>query len=231
MASLSEERYQQLLEYLRGSRIGSPVYPLGFSANDKRSQGACLYNIIPLALAIRRAACVASHTAHVQACLSMVAEKGIPALRQYGARLPRARRVPVAHLPRARRPPAARPSPACRAPVARLSRAGACRAPAAHLSRAGARRPPVARRRLPRACRPPAARPSPACRAPVARLSRARRPPVPRASLACRARVARLSRACRPPAARSSRACRATGARQGPDRYQTFNIIIIIYYY
>ena len=61
MASLSEERYQQLLEYLRGSRIGSPVYPLGFSANDKRSQGACLYNIIPLALAIRRAACVASH--------------------------------------------------------------------------------------------------------------------------------------------------------------------------
>ena len=36
MASLTEERYQQLLEYMRGSRIGSPVYPLGFSANDKR---------------------------------------------------------------------------------------------------------------------------------------------------------------------------------------------------
>ena len=68
MASLSEERYQQLLEYLRGSRIGSPVYPLGFSANDKRGLrmarargddviqigvglglglGPYLYNIIP----------------------------------------------------------------------------------------------------------------------------------------------------------------------------------------
>ena len=29
-----------------------------------------LYNIIPLALAIRRATCVASHTAHAEACLS-----------------------------------------------------------------------------------------------------------------------------------------------------------------
>ena len=46
-----------------------------------------------------------------------------------------------------------------------------------------------------RACRPPAARPSPACLRP---------------SPAC----LRLSPACR--------------ARQGPDRYQTFNIIIII---
>ena len=36
MAALTEERYQQLLEYLRGSRIGSAVYPSGFSANDKR---------------------------------------------------------------------------------------------------------------------------------------------------------------------------------------------------
>ena len=67
-----------------------------------------------------------------------------------------------------------------------------------------------------RACRAPVARLSRAgaCRAPVARLPRARRPPVARPSPACRARVARLSR-----------------ARQGPDRYQTFNIIIIIYYY
>ena len=99
---------------------------------------------------------------------SMVAEKGIPALHQCGAR----------------------PSPACRAPVARQSRAGACRAPVARLSRA--RRPPVARpsracrapvTRLSRARRPPVARASPACRACVARL-----PP------ACRALVARLSR-------------------------------------
>ena len=125
---------------------------------------------------------------------TMVAEKGIPALRQYGARPSPACRAPA---------PAARLSPACRAPVARLSRVR----------------------------RPPAARPSPACRAPVARPSPARRPPVARPSPARRARVARPSRACRPPAARSSRACRATGARQGPDRYQTFNIIIIIYYY
>ena len=34
--------------------------------------GPYLYNIIPLALAIRRAACVASHTAHAEACLSVV---------------------------------------------------------------------------------------------------------------------------------------------------------------
>ena len=138
----------------------------------------------------------------------MVAEKGIPALRQYGAR-----------LPRARRPPAVRPSPACRAPVARLHPSPACRAPVARLSRA--RRPPVARPSP--ACRAP-------CRAPVARLSRARRPPVARPSPAYRVPVARLSRARRPPVARPSPACRAraTGARQGPDRHQTFNIIIII---
>ena len=36
MASLTEERYKQLVEYLRGSRIGSPVYPPEFHANDKR---------------------------------------------------------------------------------------------------------------------------------------------------------------------------------------------------
>ena len=36
MAALTEKRYQQLLEYLRGARIGSPVYPFGFSANYKR---------------------------------------------------------------------------------------------------------------------------------------------------------------------------------------------------
>ena len=28
--------YQQLLEYLRGSRIGSPVYPPEYNTNDKR---------------------------------------------------------------------------------------------------------------------------------------------------------------------------------------------------
>ena len=36
MASVPDERYTQLVEYLRGSNIGSPVYPTGFSANDKR---------------------------------------------------------------------------------------------------------------------------------------------------------------------------------------------------
>ena len=36
MASVTDERYTQLVEYLRGSKIGSPVYPTGFSANDKR---------------------------------------------------------------------------------------------------------------------------------------------------------------------------------------------------
>ena len=36
MASLTEERYRQLVEYLRGSRVGSPVYPSGFNANDMR---------------------------------------------------------------------------------------------------------------------------------------------------------------------------------------------------
>jgi hypothetical protein len=35
MASLTEERYQQLVEYLRGSRISSPVYPPEFNANNK----------------------------------------------------------------------------------------------------------------------------------------------------------------------------------------------------
>ena len=53
--------------------------------------------------------------------------------------------------------------------------------------------------------------PPSASTAPVARLSRACRPPVARPSSASRAPVARLPRARR-----------ATGARQGPDRYQTF---------
>ena len=38
MTALTQERYQQLLEYLRGLRISSPVYHSGFSANDKRGQ-------------------------------------------------------------------------------------------------------------------------------------------------------------------------------------------------
>ena len=92
---------------------------------------------------------VAPRRGAVLATICMVAEKGIPALRQYGVRLPRARRPPAARLP-----------PVCRAPVAHLSCAGACRAPVA---------------RLPCARRPPVARPSPACRALVARLSRDRR--------------------------------------------------------
>ena len=45
--------------------------------------------------------------------LAMVAEKGIPAHRQYGARLPPARRAPIARLSRA-----------CRALVARHARQG-----------------------------------------------------------------------------------------------------------
>ena len=105
-----------------------------------------------------------------------------------------------------------RPPPVRRAPVARLS--PACR--------------------LPRARRPPVARPSSARLSPVARLSRARRPPVARPSPACRAPVARLSPACRAfraPVARLSRARRPPVARQGPDRCQTFNIIIIILKY
>ena len=37
MACLTEERYKDIVEYLRGSRIGSPVYPSKFNANNKRA--------------------------------------------------------------------------------------------------------------------------------------------------------------------------------------------------
>ena len=43
--------------------------------------------------------------------------------REGHSRPPPVRHAPVARLPRARRPPVARPSPACPAPVARLPRA------------------------------------------------------------------------------------------------------------
>ena len=52
MASLTEERYQQLVEYLRGSRISSPVYPPEFNANNKcglRQQAATFgWDTVPL---------------------------------------------------------------------------------------------------------------------------------------------------------------------------------------
>ena len=60
--------------------------------------------------------------AHAALVHAMVAEKGIPALHQYGARLPRARRAPVARLSRAFRAPVARLPRARRAPVARQAR-------------------------------------------------------------------------------------------------------------
>ena len=34
---MTEERYKQLVEYLRGARRASPVYPPLFSTNDKRA--------------------------------------------------------------------------------------------------------------------------------------------------------------------------------------------------
>ena len=38
MASvMTEERYKQLVEYLRGARHGSPIYPSDFTSNDKRA--------------------------------------------------------------------------------------------------------------------------------------------------------------------------------------------------
>lgn len=33
---MTEERYQQLIRYLRGSKSGTPTYPAGFSTSQKR---------------------------------------------------------------------------------------------------------------------------------------------------------------------------------------------------
>ena len=33
----SEERYKQLVDYLRGVKHASPVYPTGFTTNEKRA--------------------------------------------------------------------------------------------------------------------------------------------------------------------------------------------------
>ena len=43
-SSLTEERYKELVEYLRGTQHGRPTYPLGFTTNQKRGlrqQAAC----------------------------------------------------------------------------------------------------------------------------------------------------------------------------------------------
>ena len=43
-SAITEERYQDLLDYLRGVRCGRPVYPSSFTVNQKRGlrqQAAC----------------------------------------------------------------------------------------------------------------------------------------------------------------------------------------------
>ena len=43
-SSLTEERYKELIEYLRSTQRGRPIYPLGLTTNQKRGlrqQAAC----------------------------------------------------------------------------------------------------------------------------------------------------------------------------------------------